>query len=91
MAFCIDEDDMIRPGSPPDIDKSLFLEYIISVLLQSVANVKSDAILAKEYVVLLIKFKCSPSWKTRIMIIVCRFTTNLFQALGLAFFDSRMI
>jgi hypothetical protein len=94
--FCIDENAMIRQSSPSYINTSLFFEYIINILIQYVAIVRSDAILVNEYVVLLmdsigvhvferfLKLHGKiESWSSSSW-----FTTNLFQALVFVFFGS---
>jgi hypothetical protein len=92
-----DEDAMIRPRTPAYINGDLFYEYISTVLVPYVTNVRSNPDLANEPAVLLMDSAC-PHVSERVLrllgenrIIVLVFPappTILFRALDLVFFGA---
>jgi hypothetical protein len=86
---------MIRSRTPAYIDGDLFYEYISTVLVPYVTNVRSNPALANEPAVLLMD-SAGPHVSERILkllgenriiaLVSPAHTTNLFQALDLVFF-----
>ena len=90
-----DEDVMIRTRQPAYIDESLFYEYITSVFIPYVLNLRQKPEFAAEKAVLLMD-SASPHVSERVLrvlgqndivaIVFPAHTTNIFQALDLVFF-----